>query len=112
MFEIRNNFIKITKGDSASIKVNLTNDDGSDYVMQQGEKLRMTVRKAIDKEVLFSVESASNILDLTPTETKKLIKGSCFYDIQLETLAGDVFTVAGITDNMNANMFVLGEITE
>lgn len=112
MFEIENKIIKITKGDSAAIKCNLKNADGSDYIMKSGDKLTMTVRKKAGESILMAVESTSNILDLTPTDTNKLVAGQCVYDIQLTTSVGDVFTIAGLTDKIYTNMVVYPEITE
>lgn len=113
MMKIKNNTITITKGDSASIKVNLKTEDGSKYVMHSGDKLVMTVRKSFDSPVLMQIESTTNIIDLFPENTKCLEKGSCVYDIELQTSAGDVFTVIGLnSDTYRTNMLVIGEVTE
>lgn len=113
MFEIiKNKGIKITKGDSAAIKVNLVNEKGEPYDMQTGDKLTMTVRKNIDSPVLMQINSTSNILDLTPSDTKNLEVGSCCFDIQLNTSAGDVFTVVGLDCFVTKNMVVIGEVTD
>ena len=88
MLMIRNGKIMLTRGDSAYITVTLKSQEGSAYTMQAGDKL-------------------------TPEQTEKLASGSYSYDIQLTTVAGDVFTVAGATSiNSNlANFIVLPEVT-
>lgn len=113
MIKIKNNVITITKGDSASIKVTLRTEDGEEYVMHEGDKLIMTVRKKFESPVLIQIESATNIIDLFPKDTKCLEKGPCVYDIELQTSAGDVFTVVGInSDIYRTNMIVISEVTE
>ena len=108
MLMIRNGKIMLTRGDSAYITVTLKSQEGSAYTMQAGDKL------AVDtSSVLLQSVSDSNTIKLTPEQTEKLASGSYSYDIQLTTVAGDVFTVAGATSiNSNlANFIVLPEVT-
>ena len=115
MLMIRNGKIMLTRGDSAYITVTLKSQEGSAYTMQAGDKLTLTVRKqAVDtSSVLLQSVCDSNTIKLTPEQTEKLSSGSYSYDIQLTTVAGDVFTVAGATSiNSNlANFIVLPEVT-
>ena len=112
MLMIRNGKIMLTRGDSAYITVTLKAQDGAAYTMQAGDKLMLTVRKqAVDtSSVLLQSVSDSNTIKLAPEQTEKLASGSY---IQLTTVAGDVFTVAGATSiNSNlANFIVLPEVT-
>lgn len=98
MLMIRNGKIMLTRGDSAYITVTLKAQDGAAYTMQAGDKLTLTVRKqAVDtSSVLLQSVSDSNTIKLAPEQTEKLASGSYSYDIQLTTVAGDVFTVAGL----------------
>lgn len=104
MLMIRNGKIMLTRGDSAYITVTLKSQDGAAYTMQAGDKLTLTVRKqAVDtSSVLLQSVSDSNTIKLAPEQTEKLASGSYSYDIQLTTVAGDVFTVAGAT-SINSN---------
>ena len=45
MFEARNGQIKITRGDSAALKVALRMVNGDAYEMQSGDALTLTVRR-------------------------------------------------------------------
>ena len=112
MFEVKNGIIKITRGDSASLKVDLKKSDGSEYVMQSGDTLTMTVRKIIGASVLMQVVSTTNTIYISPADSKKLAVGSCVYDIELKTASGDVFTVVGLGENVTKNMIVCAEVTE
>lgn len=112
MFEIKNNVIKITRGDSASLHVELMKPDGLEYVMSEGDTLTMTVRKVIGSAVLMQIVSETNEIYISPADSKKLSVGSCVYDIELKVLAGDVFTVVGLGENVTKNMIVCAEVTE
>lgn len=115
MLMIRNGKILLTRGDSAYITVTLKAQDGAAYTMQAGDKLTLTVRKqAIDtSSVLLQSVSDTDTIKFAPEQTKTLASGSYSYDIQLTTIAGDVFTVAGATSTNNnlSNFVVLPEVT-
>ena len=115
MLMIKNGNIMLTRGDSAYITVTLKAQDGAAYTMQAGDKLTLTVRKqAIDtSSVLLQSVSDTDTIKLAPEQTKTLASGSYSYDIQLTTVAGDVFTVAGATSTNNnlSNFVVLPEVT-
>ena len=116
MLLIEDNTITLTRGDSAVLAFDLTQADGSVYEMQEGDKLRLTVRKRAESSspVLLSAETDTNKFHLTPGETKALPVGRLSYDCQLETAAGDVFTIIGAesTSTNLKNFIVLPEVTE
>lgn len=113
MFEVKNKRIKITKGDSAKLNVYLCDADGKEYNMTEGDTLTLTVRKRPNTEVLMQIVSTDNVITMTPDDTKRLIVGGCCYDVELKTAAGDVYTVAGLQDEITMNnMTVYPEITE
>lgn len=111
MFEIKNKIIKITKGDSAIINVDLKYSDGSEYTMSAGDTLTFTVKKSLSGSALLQVVSTTNVIELEPSQTKNLSVGGCYYDIQLDTSDGNVYTVVGIDDCCGANMIVWNEVT-
>lgn len=112
MFEIKNQVIKMTRGDSASLKVDLKKPDGSEYVMKTGDTLTMTVRRTIGSSVLMQIVSETNTIYISPADSKNLLVGSCVYDIELKLSSGDVFTVIGLGENVTKNMIVCAEVTE
>ena len=112
MFEVKNKMIKMTKGDSASLKVDLKKSNGSSYTMQSGDTLTMTVRKSVKSEVLMQVISDKSTIYISPSDSKKLTVGNCVYDIELKTASGDVFTIIGLDDSGAKNMTVYAEVTE
>lgn len=112
MLKIVNDIVKLTKGDSAMFNVSITFADGTPYELKPGDKLKMTVRRRIGSDVLLESESTTGTITLTHDMTSKLIPGSCVYDIELKTSAGEVYTVIGLRDNSTYNMYVIGEVTE
>lgn len=112
MFDIdKNKVIKLTKGDSGALEVDLKTADGTPYTMESGDELFLTVRKRPNAPVMMQITSFSNIIDFTPEKTKLLQEGSCVYDIELKTVNGDIFTVVGLCAGVQTNMIVLSEVT-
>lgn len=116
MLLIEDNTITLTRGDSAALTFDLTQANDSVYEMGEGDKLRLTVRKRAESSspVLLEAESDTDHFHLTPSETRALPIGKLSYDVQLETAAGDVFTIVGAesTNTFLKNFIVLPEVTE
>ena len=88
--------IKLTRGDTARLNVNITNDaDGNEYVMQEGDVLVMTVKKSIsdEKPSFQKTLNGTNTFHIKPIDTAQLDFGSYKYDVQLTTAGGDVYTI-------------------
>lgn len=112
MFDVANGVIRITKGDTAVLQVDLKYPDGSEYEMQSGDTLTLTVRRRPNFPILLEKISTTNIISLEPEQTKNLEVGTCCFDIQLTTADGSIYTVVGLTDKYSTNMVVYAEITE
>ena len=95
MLEIQGTTIAFTRGDIARIKINMTNSDGSPYVLQSGDRAYLTVKKTVAQiENLFQVECGTDsTFVINPIDTKGLLVGSYVYDVQLNHANGDVNTV-------------------
>lgn len=107
MFTLANGIMRITKGDTAEIVVDLL-----DYEMASGDKLVFTARQKIGSEIWATKESSTNTIKLTPTETKRFAAGKGCYDIELRKANGDVHTLVGLTDSVKQNLVVYSEVTE
>lgn len=90
-----NNNIKLTRGDSASIGVDLTNPDGSAYELQSGDILMFTVKyNCITEDIIIQKDISSNAtINILPSDTNGLLYGNYYYDVQLTKANGDVNTV-------------------
>lgn len=100
--------IKITRGDNAQLSVDLLNADGSEYVMQNGDKLYLTVNIGArqGKPLLQLVADSQATFRFVPDSTKPLEFGKYKYDIQLSTANGEIYTVTPVS-----KFEVLEEIT-
>lgn len=88
--------IQLTRGDTARFEVGITNDiDGSTYELQDGDVLRFTVKKSVDKEDFLIQKEITdgNIIHIAPEDTHSLSYGSYYYDIELTTKGNDVYTI-------------------
>lgn len=94
MFELgRNNTIRLTRGDTCYIDVEVLGN----YELQEGDVLHFSVKKrAKDADYAFHIAlPAQTILVINPSDTKDLDCGRYYYDIQLNTVDGEVFTLLG-----------------
>lgn len=90
-----NNNIKLTRGDSASIGVDLKNPDGSAYVLQSGDVLMFTVKyNCITEDIIIQKDISLNaMINILPSDTNNLLYGNYYYDVQLTKANGEVNTV-------------------
>lgn len=101
--------ILLTRGDSAELVVSLADSLGIPYEMGSDDTLVFSMVNEIgDKDVLLRKEiKDSNVFKFIPDDTNKLPFGKYFYDIQLTTADGEVYTV------VPPSSFVVGEeVTE
>lgn len=112
MFEVDNDQIKITRGDSAALKVGLTMKSGVAYQMQEGDALVLTVRRAPGANKLVELATDTDTITFVPTDTKDLDAGEYCFDIQLTTAGGDVFTVVGMKTGTLTNFTVLPDVSD
>ncbi len=91
--------ISLTRGDSFYLTVAFTDDDeGAPYEPQTGDSVRFALKKNIEDEeclVLKEIPIETMVLYLEPEDTKDLDFGVYWYDIQLTTNLGDVYTPIG-----------------
>lgn len=87
------NCIKLTRGDTACLDVELKNDDEL-YIMSDGDKLKFTAKEKIGAtESVISLESSTNQIHISPEDTKLLKYKNYVYEIELITASGEIYTV-------------------
>lgn len=108
MFYINGTDLKITRGDNALLAVDLKNADGSEYILQDGDILYLTVNVGArqGKPLLQLKADASGVFRFIPESTKQLNFGKYLYDIQLTTANKEIYTVIPVS-----KFEVLEEIT-
>jgi len=95
MFKIYpDNKIKLTKGDTATIRVSIKDNDGNVYSIKDGDEIKMTVKKSpSDSSPLFSLLANKDVIIINPSNTSAKDTGVYIYDIQLNTTEGNVYTI-------------------
>lgn len=96
--------IVITKGDSASLKLDIVKADGEKYVPVVGETIVFTAKKNINQEQPSMQIVAQDCVVIFPPRWD-MDAGLYIYDVQLNTVLGNVYTIA------HGYMDVVGEVT-
>jgi len=87
--------IKLTRGDTMRIKLDLHTKNGDEYIPSERDEIRFAVKKSYyDAEplLLIPIPNDSLILTINPEDTKPLDFGTYVYDIQITYANGDVDT--------------------
>ena len=97
-FYIESDVIYLTKGDDAALEVSsIAAEDGSQYSMQAGDVLTLTVRAlpSADSPALIQIDSLPGVnrIVLRHADTAELDVGRYSADVQLTTADGKRFTV-------------------
>lgn len=94
MFEIKNDKIRLTRGDYGKIECVLRDGAGEPYEMQDGDVLTLTVRDvaSADSPVMLQVSSITKLLTIDHADTADLPVGEYSADIQLTTADGKRLT--------------------
>lgn len=92
--------IKLTRGDTARLTVDLEDDSGQAYSVQNDDVVTFTVKKNYeDAEPLIQKKvTGTNVFHIKPEDTKELAFGKYKYDVQLTTADGDNYTVVDDKD--------------
>lgn len=95
MQKISGTKILLTRGDTFKARVAMIKDDGTEYVPEEGDRIRFAMKRAfsdvgvtLEKEIPIDTQ----MLSLEPADTKELECGGYVYDIQLTYSNGDVDT--------------------
>lgn len=101
MLSIVDNYIKLTRGDTAYLEVPIMRlvstdpDEYEEYEIRDRDVLILTIKtKYTDEEVVLKKElTGTNIFHITPTDTADKKFGKYDYDVEIRTENGDRFTV-------------------
>lgn len=94
-YSISGKIVSLTRGDSFSTPIELVNEDGTPYEMQDGDSLRFMMTDFPGGVVLIekAIPSDTLLLQLDPSDTNVLPFGKYFFDIELTYANGKVETV-------------------
>lgn len=94
MLEVMNNSVTLVRGDSGTLKADIVYSDGKQYVLQDGDVLKFTMRKKVEsEEIVLQKTLEDGILHIVSNDTVNLEFGVYVYDIVLLMYTGDVFTI-------------------
>ena len=100
MLEVKNNGIKLTRGDTARLTVPIENDcTGEPYTVQPDDTLTLSVKRSVSDKtyVMQKFVKGSNDFHIEPKDTQKIACGRYVYDVELNTADGDTYTVVDPT---------------
>ncbi len=92
---VKGTTISLTRGDSCTIQVGITDDNGDAYTPKDGDTIRFAVKKTVadtNPLILKTIPLDTMILKLEPNDTKPLEFRTYVYDIELTTSEGDTYT--------------------
>lgn len=96
MLSVSGTTIKLTRGDTAYLSLDLTMD-GEEYEFADGDTITFSIRRTTDdNDVEYLLQKtivAGDTIVIEPEDTKHLNYGRYKYDVQLNTAKGEIFTV-------------------
>ena len=103
MFDIIDNKIYLSRGDSATISVDIVDDEGEPYTPQSGESVVFTLKRTPSQCKQLIVKEFENVnselvVTLTQDDTSVLAFGVYYYDVALVDDEGNVFTIIQPTE--------------
>lgn len=105
-----NNRITLTRGDTLTLELHLTNADGSAYAPASGDALRFAISEGYESGAYYALKYEQSIpidtlqFTMTASETKKLEYKDYNYDIELTHSDGSVDTV------ISSQIKIIGEV--
>ncbi len=90
------NTIRITRGDSLSITVALTDSDGYEYEPVEGDIINFTVKKSAMSAITLiekQIDTETLTLELVEADTRDLAFGEYRYEIEVVLPSGEHYTV-------------------
>lgn len=94
MVDVKNNDIRMTRGDTAVLDLSISNDDGSTYQITSDDTILFTMKKiTADKTVVIQKAVSNGKITINPKETASLDYGNYVYDVELRRTDGFVATI-------------------
>lgn len=109
MLTIKGNDISLTQGDTAYLNVALVYENGTPYVLHEGDTITLSIKRSLldeDYALQKKVNAGENIV-FNPDDTENLGTGKYVYDVQLDTTNNERFTVVP-----TSNFYLMKGVTE
>lgn len=90
--------IHITRGDTGTLNIDLVDAEGNIYIPQPGDRLILRIANSSNVivctlDAIIDTELGTNIFRFLPEDTKGLIPGKYYYEVELVTANDDHYTV-------------------
>lgn len=96
MLSVKGSDIQLTRGDSAYFNLEITLEDGTTYERMPGDQIIFTVKKSYNSDFEYIQKEITGLgIVISPDDTRDLDYGNYWYDVQLKTSDGGVYTVVG-----------------
>ena len=98
MFEIENNTIWLTRGDTFKATIDIKDRSGQTYEPQTGDVLKFHLKRHYEDETCIiekTIPTDPILLWLQPSDTQNLPYGNYVYEVELTFANGDVDTIIG-----------------
>lgn len=89
--------ITITRGDTASFSISITDASGAAYEPQEGDTVTFTVKKSTKTDDIL-IQKTGTAVQLEHEDTADLKYGTYVYDVQLTYASGAIDTFIGPAD--------------
>lgn len=96
MLTLKGNDIHLTKGDTGYLTVDIT-DGNKPYKINEGDTLTITVKSVTGTKIFSKTVAAYEAFIITPSDTQDAGVGRYKYDIQLNTIYNEVFTIIPVS---------------
>ena len=94
MLNCQNNTITLTRGDTAVLRLDITDDKGNPYKLTDSDVVIFTLKRSVmERDVIFQKSMVDGKIVIQPQDTANLEYGQYFYDVELTKEDGFVATV-------------------
>lgn len=94
MLRTVNNDIYMTRGDTAELKLSITDSTGAPYMVKPEDSILFTIKKSTDdKDVIIQKAVKEGKITIKPEETRTLPYGTYVYDVELRRADDFISTV-------------------
>lgn len=100
MFDVIDNKIYLSRGDSATIGIEITDDESEPYTPSSGESVVFTLKRATEQCKTIIVKEFNEELEvsLDESDTVNLSFGVYVYDVVLYDEEGNIYTIIPPTE--------------
>jgi hypothetical protein len=94
MVDVKNNDIRMTRGDTCVLDLAIVNEEGTPYTITDDDVILFTVKRTTsNKDVILQKTVAGGKITINPKETASLDYGTYCYDVELRRSDGFVATI-------------------